>query len=104
MRETLRRPIRRSTTRYWDPVTRAAKMSETASGGDPVATPSPWPVIHAERRALAADLASLSEEQGATPPLAAGWTVREVLGHMTATAASTVPQFFARLVGSGFRF
>jgi uncharacterized protein (TIGR03083 family) len=61
-------------------------------------------VIHAERKALAADLASLSDDQWATPSLAAGWTVREVLGHMTATATTTVPTFFARLAASGFRF
>ena len=30
--------------------------------------------------------------------------MREVLGHMTSTAAMTPPKFFARLAGSGFRF
>ena len=69
-----------------------------------MALPSPWPTIHAERKALAADLTSLTDEQWATPSLCGGWTVREVLGHMTATAAMTPPQFFARLAGSGFRF
>ena len=69
-----------------------------------MALPSPWPTIHAERKALVADLASLTDEQWATPSLCGGWTVREVLGHMTATAAMTPPQFFARLAGSGFRF
>jgi len=69
-----------------------------------MALPSPWPTIHAERKALAADLASLTDEQWATPSLCGGWTVREVLGHMTSTAAMTPPKFFARLAGSGFRF
>lgn len=67
-------------------------------------SPSPWPTIHAERKVLAADLASLTDEQWATPSLCAGWTVREVLGHMTATAALTPAKFFAGLFTSGFRF
>ena len=65
---------------------------------------SPWPTIHAERKALAADLASLSDDQWATASLCAGWTVRDVLAHMTATAAMTPPKFFAKMVASGFRF
>ena len=69
-----------------------------------MALPSPWPTIHAERKALAADLASLTDAQWATPSLCGGWTVRDVLGHMTSTAAMTPPKFFARLAGSGFRF
>jgi uncharacterized protein (TIGR03083 family) len=47
---------------------------------------SPWPLIHGEREALAAELASLTDEQWATALLCPGWTVRDVLGHMTATA------------------
>jgi uncharacterized protein (TIGR03083 family) len=65
---------------------------------------SPWPLIHAERSALAADLASLTDQQWATPSLCTAWTVRDVLGHMTATAKMTPPKFFAALAGSGFRF
>ena len=66
--------------------------------------PSPWPTIHTERAALASDLASLTDEQWATASLCTGWTVRQVLGHMTATAAMTPAKFFAGLLGSGFRF
>jgi len=69
-----------------------------------MASPSPWPTIHAEREALAADLKDLSDEQWATPSLCAGWSVREVLGHMTATTELTPGRFFAALIGSGFRF
>jgi uncharacterized protein (TIGR03083 family) len=65
---------------------------------------SPWPVIHAEREALVADLAALSDEQWATPSLCAGWTVRDVLAHMTATAKMTPGRFIGKFVGSGFRF
>jgi uncharacterized protein (TIGR03083 family) len=64
----------------------------------------PWPTIHAEREILAQDLSSLTDEQWATPSLCAGWTVRDVLGHMTATAKMTPPRFFLALAGAGFRF
>ena len=63
-----------------------------------------WPVIHTERKALASDLAGLSEEQWARPSLCGGWTVRDVLAHMTAAAKMTPPGFFGKLAGSGFSF
>jgi uncharacterized protein (TIGR03083 family) len=65
---------------------------------------SPWPLIQAEREALAVDLAKLDESAWRTPSLCAGWTVRDVLGHMTATARMTPPKFFLGLARSGFRF
>jgi uncharacterized protein (TIGR03083 family) len=63
-----------------------------------------WDTIHAERQALADDLATLTAAQWATPSLCAGWTVSDVLAHMTATAKMTPPQFFGKLVTSGFSF
>jgi uncharacterized protein (TIGR03083 family) len=63
-----------------------------------------WSTIHRERAALAQDLGSLTDAQWDTPSLCEGWSVRDVLGHMTATAKQTVPKFFGGLVGSGFRF
>ena len=65
---------------------------------------SPWPTIHAERKALASDLESLSDEQWNTPSLCAGWSVRDVLAHMSATAAMTPPKFVGKMIASGFRF
>jgi uncharacterized protein (TIGR03083 family) len=65
---------------------------------------SPWPVIHAEREALVADLKSLTDEQWAAPSLCAGWSVHDVLAHMTATAKMTPGRFFGKFIGSGFRF
>jgi uncharacterized protein (TIGR03083 family) len=65
---------------------------------------NPWPVIHAERQALFADVDPLSEQQWSTPSLCADWTVRDVLAHMTATAKMTPPKFFGKFIGSGFRF
>jgi uncharacterized protein (TIGR03083 family) len=63
-----------------------------------------WPTVHAERQALADDLKSLTDDQWKTPSLCDGWSVQQVVGHMTATAKLTPPKFFAGLIGSGFRF
>jgi uncharacterized protein (TIGR03083 family) len=63
-----------------------------------------WPVIHTERKALATDLAGLGEDQWSSPSLCGGWTVRDVLAHMTATAKMTPPEFLIKLAGSGFSF
>jgi uncharacterized protein (TIGR03083 family) len=69
-----------------------------------MATASPWPLIHAERESLAEDLSPLDDAQWQTPSLCAGWPVRDVLGHMTATARMTPARFFTGLAGAGFRF
>jgi uncharacterized protein (TIGR03083 family) len=63
-----------------------------------------WPLIHAEREALVADLDPLDEPQWATQSLCAEWTVRDALAHMTATAKMTPPRFLGKFIGSGFRF
>ena len=62
-----------------------------------MATTSPWPLIHAEREAVVADLGTLTDEQWATPSLCDGWTVRDVLGHMISTAKMTPPRFFTSM-------
>ncbi len=64
----------------------------------------PWSLIHAERRALLADVEQLSPEQWATPSLCAGRTVRDTLAHMTATARMTPAGFFGKLARARFRF
>lgn len=46
-----------------------------------------WTTAHAARGALADDLADLTDDQWATPSLCAGWTVREVVAHLTAAAS-----------------
>jgi len=63
-----------------------------------------WDVIHSERKSLADDLARLSSNQWTTPSLCSGWTVRDVLAHMTATARMTPPAFFGKMLMSGFSF
>ena len=65
---------------------------------------SVWPSIHAERRALAQDLAGLTAAQWATPSLCSGWTVHQVLAHLVATAKMTPGSFLTKFAGSGFSF
>lgn len=61
-----------------------------------------WSKIHAERKALAADLEALGDEQWTTISLCNNWTVRDVVAHMTATARMTSASFFGKMLGSGF--
>jgi uncharacterized protein (TIGR03083 family) len=61
-----------------------------------------WPVIHAERKSLAAELQALGEDQWATPSLCGEWTVQDVVAHMTATAKISPSTFFPKLIASGF--
>ena len=63
-----------------------------------------WPMVHHERAALADDLAGLSEAQWDSPSMCDGWSVRDVVAHMTASAKITPPGFFVKIIGSGFRF
>ncbi|MBV9411985.1 MAG: maleylpyruvate isomerase family mycothiol-dependent enzyme [Acidimicrobiia bacterium] len=63
-----------------------------------------WPTIHSERKALAADLDGLSAKAWDTPSLCDGWTVRDVVAHMTAATKLSGPKFFAAMIGSGFTF
>jgi uncharacterized protein (TIGR03083 family) len=64
----------------------------------------PWPTIHAERTALAADLDGLDEGRWTTPSLCQGWSVLDVTGHMVATAKMTPAGFFGSMLGAGFNF
>ncbi|MFD6095069.1 maleylpyruvate isomerase family mycothiol-dependent enzyme [Nocardiopsis flavescens] len=66
--------------------------------------PVPWPQVHAERAALADDLAGLSEEDWRTPSLCTGLTVREVLAHLTAGASLNGLRWFAGVVRCRFDF
>lgn len=63
-----------------------------------------WAVIHPERNALTEDLRGLSADQWTQPSPCSGWTVRQVLAHMTATATMTSVAFFTGFAGAGFNF
>jgi uncharacterized protein (TIGR03083 family) len=63
-----------------------------------------WDMIRSERAALVEALAALPEADWDKPSLAAGWTVRDVVAHLIATAQMTPPKFFIGLAGARFRF
>jgi uncharacterized protein (TIGR03083 family) len=62
-----------------------------------------WPTIHAERAALARDLGNLTDAQWQTQSLCDGWSVRELLAHLTGAATTTFPTFVVRIARAGFR-
>jgi len=63
-----------------------------------------WRLIHAERGALADTLEKLTPQQWDVPSLCTGWTVRLAAAHVVAGAEQTPANFFAGLLGAGFRF
>jgi uncharacterized protein (TIGR03083 family) len=63
-----------------------------------------WEMIRTERAALVDALGELPDAAWNKPSLCTDWTVREVVGHLIATANMTPPKFFGKLVGSGFNF
>jgi uncharacterized protein (TIGR03083 family) len=63
-----------------------------------------WKLVHAERAALAADLAGLTGEQWDTPSLCAGLTVRQVLAHVTSAAGLTPMRWMWGVIRCRFDF
>ncbi|MET9493077.1 maleylpyruvate isomerase family mycothiol-dependent enzyme [Nocardia sp. NPDC006630] len=63
-----------------------------------------WPLVHAERAALAAHLADLTDEQWTTQSLCTELTVREVLAHLTAGATLTPVRWLAGVIRCRFDF
>ncbi|MGW7537507.1 maleylpyruvate isomerase family mycothiol-dependent enzyme [Amycolatopsis sp. NPDC054798] len=63
-----------------------------------------WPQIHAERAALADDLAELPDTRWTTPSLCDGLSVREVLAHLTAGASLTPARWMAGVLRCRFDF
>jgi uncharacterized protein (TIGR03083 family) len=61
-----------------------------------------WSAAHAERGALAEDLAGLSPAQWATPSLCGDWTVEEVVAHLTAAASIGRWRWIASMLGARF--
>ena len=66
--------------------------------------PDLWDTIAAERTALADDLAGLTPAQWDTPSLCAGWTVRDIVAHLSATASLNPATFFLNMAKAGFSF
>ena len=63
-----------------------------------------WDMIKSERASLVDALAGLPAEAWGKASLLSGWTVRDVVAHLIATAQMSPPKFVQRLAGSGFRF
>jgi uncharacterized protein (TIGR03083 family) len=63
-----------------------------------------WQMIKSERAGLVDALDKLPEADWDKPSLCTGWSVREVVAHMIATATMTPPRFFGKLIGTGFNF
>ncbi|MCU1646906.1 MAG: actinobacterial protein [Nocardia sp.] len=63
-----------------------------------------WSLVHAERAALASDLANLTDEQWTTQSLCTELTVREVLAHLTAGATLTPVRWLAGVIRCRFDF
>src|SRR6202012_3923605 len=56
-----------------------------------------------ERGALASDLADLTPAQWDKASLCAGWTVRDIVAHLSATASLNPATFFVGMARAGFR-
>lgn len=63
-----------------------------------------WAGAHAERRALADELAGLTDEQWATPSLCGRWTVEEAVAHLTAVASVGPVRWVRSVLGARFDF
>ncbi|MBA4608418.1 maleylpyruvate isomerase family mycothiol-dependent enzyme [Aeromicrobium sp. Marseille-Q0843] len=63
-----------------------------------------WPIVHAERDALIADLEQLPAAAWDTPSLCAAWTVHVVVAHLVDTALTTRVGFVAGLARARFDF
>ncbi|WP_380168462.1 maleylpyruvate isomerase family mycothiol-dependent enzyme [Jannaschia sp. R86511] len=61
-----------------------------------------WAATHVERAALADDLAGLDEAQWVHPSLCEGWTVEDVVAHLTAAASVGRLRWLVSVVGARF--
>lgn len=62
-----------------------------------------WALAHAERAALAEDLAGLEPEQWHHATLCGGWDVEQVLAHLTAAASIGQWRWIRSMIGARFR-
>ncbi|WP_067177529.1 maleylpyruvate isomerase family mycothiol-dependent enzyme [Microtetraspora niveoalba] len=79
-------------------------MTDPEPKGRGTRAASMWPLVHAERAALSADLTDLTDERWATPSLCTGLTVREVLAHLTAGASLNGVRWLAGVIRCRFDF
>jgi uncharacterized protein (TIGR03083 family) len=62
-----------------------------------------WALVHAERAALAQDLAALTPGQWRQGTLCGEWNVEQVVAHLTATASLSQRQWLVSMAGARFR-
>ena len=63
-----------------------------------------WKLVHAERRALIADLAGLAPDQWASPSLCGDWTVHDVAAHLVDSARTTRLSFVVDMLRARLDF
>ena len=63
-----------------------------------------WAAVHAERAALADDLADLDDAGWAQPSLCGRWSVEEVVAHLTAAAGLGRLRWLRSVLGARFDF
>lgn len=79
-------------------------MTFGARGGLPRMPTDIWPLVHAERHALIADLTDVDPAHWERPSPCAGWTVHDVVAHLVGVAESTRLRFARDIVMAGFDF
>ncbi len=62
------------------------------------------PMVHEERRSLAAFLDTIAPEQWQTSTWCDKWTVQDLVGHLTAAGNITAPHFFGGFIRCRFNF
>lgn len=63
-----------------------------------------WSAVHAERAALAEDLAGLDDAQWTHESLCGRWVIEEVVAHLSAAASTGPLRWFASALGARFDF
>jgi uncharacterized protein (TIGR03083 family) len=71
---------------------------------EPTSREGLWSAAHAERAALAEDLAGLDDDQWAQPSLCGRWVIDEVVAHLTAAASIGPLRWFTSALGARFDF
>jgi uncharacterized protein (TIGR03083 family) len=79
-------------------------MTAPAPPTDQQQAGSIWPLVHAERAALAEDLAALDDAQQAHPSLCERWVTEDVVAHLTAAASIGPLRWVASVLGARFDF
>jgi uncharacterized protein (TIGR03083 family) len=79
-------------------------MTAPAPTPDQHQASSIWSLVHAQRAALAEDLAALDDAQWAHPSLCERWVIEDVVAHLTAAASIGPVRWFASVLGARFDF